>query len=231
MDYILAFSAGLLSFLSPCILPLIPAYLSYLAGSAVTELNTNKSKLQLLKQASLFVLGFSIVFITMGLTVSSISQIFTSNLSILKKIGGVLVFVFGLHMTGLIRIRALYHEKSFMPNAGLGWRIAPIFLGMAFALGWTPCVGPILSSILIYAGSMATVLKGTVLLSVYSLGLAVPFLLSALAVSHFADYFKKLKKYLPVVSIISGAVLMIMGILIFTDRLSIFNRYFNAVNF
>lgn len=231
MDYILAFSAGLLSFLSPCILPLIPAYLSYLAGSAVTEINTNKSRLELLKPASFFVVGFSIVFITMGLTVSSIGQTFTSNLGILKRFSGVLVFVFGLHMTGLVRIKALYHEKSFMPNAGLSQRIAPISLGMAFAFGWTPCVGPILSSILIYAGSMATVLKGTVLLSVYSLGLAVPFFLSAMTFSHFADYFKKVKKHLPVVSIISGAVLMIMGVLIFTDRLSIFSRYFNAVTF
>lgn len=230
MDIILAFSAGLLSFLSPCVLPLIPAYLSYIAGSTAAELNTNKAKANLMIRSVFFVIGFSIVFILLGVTVSSISKLFSANLSLFAKAGGILVFVFGLHMTGLIKIKALYSEKRFLPNGNIDKKMGPLFLGMAFAAGWTPCVGPILSSILIYAGSMATVYKGVALLSVYSLGLAVPFLLSALMISNFSGYFKKFSKFLPVVSVVSGILMMIMGILIFTDRLTILSQYFSAFN-
>jgi cytochrome c-type biogenesis protein len=230
LDIILAFSAGLLSFLSPCVLPLIPAYLSYIAGSTAAELNTNKAKANLMIRSVFFVIGFSIVFILLGVTVSSISKLFSANLSLFTKAGGILVFVFGLHMTGLIKIKALYSEKRFLPNGNINKKIGPLFLGMAFAAGWTPCVGPILSSILIYAGSMATVYKGVALLSVYSLGLAVPFLLSALMISNFSGYFKKFSKFLPMVSVVSGILMMIMGILIFTDRLTILSRYFSAFN-
>jgi len=230
LDIILAFSAGLLSFLSPCVLPLIPAYLSYIAGSTASELNTNKTKANLMIRSVFFVIGFSIVFILLGVTVSSVSKLFSANLGLLTKAGGILVFVFGLHMTGLIKIKALYSEKRFLQNRNISKKIGPLFLGMAFAAGWTPCVGPILSSILIYAGSMTTVYKGASLLSVYSLGLAVPFLLSALMVSNFAGYFKKFSKFLPVVSIASGILMMIMGILIFTDRLTLLSQYFSAFN-
>lgn len=230
MDFILAFSAGLLSFLSPCVLPLIPAYLSYLAGSAAAEIKDSRARVHLVKQAAFFAAGFSLIFIVLGVTVSSISQLFSANLNVLKKAGGILVLIFGLHMTGLIRINLLFREKRFHPGLSTGKHAAPFFLGMAFAFGWTPCVGPILSSILIYAGSTATVWKGTALLSVYSLGLAVPFLLSALAVHRLTAYLKKFKKVLPAVSVVSGILMMVMGVLILTDSLSVFSRYFSIFN-
>lgn len=230
MDILLAFSAGLLSFLSPCVLPLVPAYLSYLAGSAVSEIQTPKARANLLFRSVCFIIGFSVVFILLGVTVSSLSRLFTANLGVIRKAGGILVFLFGLHMTGLFKIKALYKEKRFLPQGNFGRRIGPLFLGMAFAAGWTPCVGPILSSILIYAGSMETAGKGTFLLVVYSLGLAVPFFLSAYAVGSFAAFLKKFSKFLPLVSVFSGVLMMLMGALIFTDRLAVFGRYFGRLN-
>lgn len=230
LDIVLAFSAGLLSFLSPCVLPMIPAYLSYIAGSSVAEINTPKSKANLILRSVCFVIGFSVVFILLGVTVSSISRIFSTHLSVIRKAGGILVFIFGLHMTGLIKIKALYSERRLLPHGKVSKKIGPLLLGMAFAAGWTPCVGPILSSILIYAGSMATVYKGVALLAVYSLGLAVPFLLSALTIGSLSNYLKKISKYLPLISVISGILMIIMGILIFTNKLTVFSRYFSTFN-
>ena len=228
LDYVLALSAGLLSFLSPCILPLIPAYLSYIAGSAVSGTSNRNSKANLLVQSIGFIIGFSVIFILLGATASTIGKLLSTNLIIIKKAGGIIVFAFGLHMTGLVKIRALYSEKRLLPYGNVGKKTGALLLGMAFAAGWTPCVGPVLSSILIYAGSIATIYKGVMLLAAYSLGLAVPFFLSALMISHFSIYYKKIQKYIPLVSILSGILLMIMGILIFTDKLTIFNRYFSA---
>ena len=231
MDIILAFSAGLLSFLSPCVLPLIPAYLSYISGSAVSDITTNKAKANLMIQSVFFVIGFSIIFILLGVSVSSISKLFSANLGIFKKVGGILIIVFGLHTSGLLKIKILYSEKRFLPRSNINKNVGSLFLGMAFAAGWTPCIGPILSSILIYAGSLATIYKGIMLLAVYSLGLAIPFLLSALLIGNFTKYFKKFYKFLPVVSAVSGIIMIIMGILIFTDKLTMISRYFNLFNF
>lgn len=230
MDIVLAFSAGLLSFLSPCVLPLIPAYLSYIAGSAVSEISTPKAKANLIVRSVCFVIGFSVVFILLGVTVSSISRVFSANLSVIRKVGGILVFIFGLHITGMVKIKVLYSERRLLPYGKVGKKIGPLSLGMAFAAGWTPCVGPILSSILIYAGSMVTVYKGVILLAVYSLGLAVPFFLSALTIDNLSNYLQKISKYLPLISVISGILMMIMGILIFTNKLTVFSRYFSIFN-
>jgi len=230
LDYILAFSAGILSFLSPCVLPLIPAYLSYLAGSSVSEINTNKAKMNLMIKSVFFVIGFSIVFIILGISVSSLSKLLSSNLTLLKQIGGILIIIFGLHMTGIFKIKFLYSEKRLLPSGQTKRNISSIFLGMAFAAGWTPCIGPILSSILIYAGSMETITKGVLLLVVYSLGLAVPFLLSALLIGNITKYLRKFAKYLPIVSVVSGILMIIMGILVFTNKLTLISQYFRFFN-
>lgn len=230
MDIILAFSAGLLSFLSPCVLPLIPAYLSYISGAAASEITTNKAKANLMVRSVFFVIGFSIIFILLGVSVSSISKLFSANLGIFKKIGGLLIVVFGLHTSGIFKIKLLYSEKRFLPRGNINKNFGPLFLGMAFAAGWTPCIGPILSTILIYAGSMATIYKGIMLLTVYSLGLAIPFLLSAFLIGNITKYFKKFYKFLPVVSAVSGIMMIIMGILIFTDKLTLISRYFSFIN-
>ncbi|MBP1995079.1 cytochrome c biogenesis CcdA family protein [Paenibacillus eucommiae] len=230
MDFILAFSAGLLSFLSPCVLPLIPLYLSYIVGSSVAELTTNKQKLNVVFKSILFILGFSIVFILLGVSVSSVSKLVSANLRIIQQIGGVLIVIFGLHMTGLFKIKWLYSEKRLLPSGSSGKNLGSILLGMAFAVGWTPCIGPILSSILIYAGSMQTIEKGVLLLAIYSLGLAVPFLLSALLIENLSIYLKKMSRYLPIVSIVSGVIMIVMGILVFTNKLEIFSQYGGLFN-
>lgn len=231
ISFVLAFSAGLLSFLSPCVLPLIPAYVSYLTGSAVSEINTNKAKLNLLYKSIGFVIGFSIIFIIMGASISSIGKLLITNQIIFRKIGGILIILFGLHTTGLFKIKMLYFEKRLLTFGGDKKNFSSIFVGMAFAAGWTPCIGPILSSILIYAGSMEKISKGITLLAVYSLGLAVPFILTALAIGSFSKYFKKFSKYLPIVSIVSGILMIIMGILIFTNKLTVISGYLNFINF
>lgn len=231
ISFVLAFSAGLLSFLSPCVLPLVPAYISYLTGSAVTEINTDKAKLNLLYKSIGFVIGFSVIFIIMGASVSSLGKLLTTNQILFRKIGGILIIIFGLHTTGLFKIKMLYSEKRLFPFGDDKKNFSSILIGMAFATGWTPCIGPILSSILIYAGSMETIGKGITLLAVYSLGLAVPFILTALAIGNFSENFKRFSKYLPLVSVVSGILMIIMGILVFTNKLTVLSGYLNFINF
>ena len=230
VSLILAFSAGLLSFLSPCVLPLVPAYITYITGSAIADLNTGRSRLYALYKSLGFVLGFSLVFIAMGASITSIGRLFAGNMNTFRKIGGTLIVLFGIHITGLFKIKTLYYEKRLVPFEKLSRNISAVFLGMAFAAGWTPCVGPILASILIYAGSMETIAMGILLLAAYSLGLAVPFILTAYAVGSFSGYFKRISGYLNTISIISGVLLILMGILIFTNKIAALSRYFDFFN-
>ena len=230
ISFLLAFSAGLLSFFSPCVLPLVPAYVSYLTGSAISEIKSGKEKLNLLYKSIGFVMGFTIIFIIMGVSISSLGRLFSENQSIFRKIGGILIIIFGLHTVGLFKIKMLYSEKRLLPFVETNKSFGSVFLGMAFATGWTPCIGPILSSILIYAGNMDTIGEGIFLLVLYSFGLAVPFLLTAIAIGNFSRYFKKFSKFLPAVSVLSGVLLIIMGVLVFTNKLSILSRYLNFIN-
>lgn len=227
ISLLLAFSAGLLSFLSPCVLPLVPAYITYLTGTTVAELKENKRKLYTLYKAIGFVIGFSIVFIVMGISISSIGKFLIRNQLLFRKVGGILIILFGIHTTGLIKIKPLYYEKRLMPFEKLNKGISSVLIGMAFAAGWTPCVGPILSSILIYAGSMETIGKGITLLAAYSAGLAVPFLLTAFAIGSFSHYFKKISKHLSTISIVSGILLIVMGILIYSNKLASLGSWFS----
>ena len=149
ISLILAFSAGLLSFLSPCVLPLVPAYITYITGSAIADLNTGRARLYALYKSLGFVLGFSLVFIAMGASITSIGRLFAGNMDTFRKIGGTLIVLFGIHITGLFKIKTLYYEKRLVPFEKLSRNISSVFIGMAFAAGWTPCVGPILASILI----------------------------------------------------------------------------------
>lgn len=223
----LAFSAGLLSFLSPCVLPLVPAYITYLTGTSVAELSTGRTKPDTLYKAIGFVAGFSIIFILMGASITFLGRLLTTNQGIIRKIGGIIIMVFGLHMTGLFKIKLFYSEKRLLPFGEDKGNVSSIFMGMSFAAGWTPCIGPILSSILIYAGSMETLGRGILLLVFYSLGLAVPFLLTALAIGSFTKYFKRLSRHLPLISVVSGILLILMGIMVFTNKLGMLSRFFN----
>ncbi|MFF2482286.1 cytochrome c biogenesis CcdA family protein [Paenibacillus sp. NPDC058071] len=230
MDAILAFAAGLLSFLSPCVMPLIPVYLSYIVGTSVSEVNGNRQGSTVLFRSILFIAGFSLIFIVLGASVSSLSKLLTTNLDIIQKVGGVIIVIFGIHMTGLIKIRFFYADKRLLSKQISGSQASSFLLGMAFAIGWTPCVGPILSSILIYAGSMETIGKGVLLLVFYSLGLALPFFVSALLMGNLRFYLNKINRFLPALSVASGVVMIVMGILVFTNQLEALGQYAGLFN-
>ncbi|OGO83782.1 MAG: cytochrome c biogenesis protein CcdA [Clostridiales bacterium GWD2_32_19] len=231
ISFLLAFSAGLLSFLSPCVLPLIPGYISYLTGSAVSNADAPAEKLTIFKKSIGFIIGFTIIFFIMGLSISSLGKLFINNQLFFKRVAGIVIILLGLHTIGVLKIKFLYLETKFIKLNTNTKNLSSILIGMAFAAGWTPCIGPILSSILLYAGSMDTIEKGTALLFFYSLGLAIPFLLTAFAIDNFSKYFAKFSKFMPMVSILSGLLIIIMGILVFTNNLTFLSRYLNFTNF
>ena len=231
ISIVLAFSAGLLSFLSPCVLPLVPAYVSYLTGTAINDLSRGRAKLYTLYKAIGFTLGFSIIFIVMGLSITTLGKYFDKYQDYIRIFGGLLVIVFGLHLSGLVKIKYFYYEKRLTEPGKLGSGTSSILLGMAFATGWTPCIGPILASILIYAGSMSTIYKGVLLLIAYSIGLALPFIFTALAIESFSKYFRRISRYMPLISAISGILVVGVGVIILFDKLLRFSRYFNFFNF
>lgn len=231
ISMVLAFSAGLLSFLSPCVLPLVPAYVSYLTGSAINDLSRGRAKLYTLYKAIGFTVGFSIIFIVMGLSITTLGKYFDKYQETIRIIGGILVIIFGLHLSGLIKIKYLYYEKRLKEPSKLGSGASSILIGMAFASGWTPCIGPILYSILIYAGSTATIYKGVLLLTAYSMGLAMPFIFTALAIESFSKYFAKLSKHMTVISAISGLLVVAVGLVILFDKFLRLSSYFNFFNF
>lgn len=227
---ILAFSAGFLSFLSPCVLPMIPAYVSYLTGNTVQDIKDEKPKLFVLYKATGFIIGFSAVFMLMGLSVTTIGNVLITHKELFRKIGGILIFAFGIHTMGIFRFKILYREKRFIKTDKINGTFSAVLLGIAFGAGWTPCVGPVLSSILIYAASTESIGRGTLLLGIYSLGLAVPFLFTALAIKRISQYLRKVTKYLPVISVLSGVLLIIMGILIYTNKVAVLSQYVSFLN-
>lgn len=231
MDYAIALAAGLLSFLSPCILPLIPAYFSYMIGTSAADSTAQTNRSDVLGKASFFVLGFSIIFVLLGISVSSISRLFSDHLEMIQRIGGVMIALFGFHMTGLFRLRWLYMERRMpMPAKVAGNSFTALLMGMAFAIGWTPCIGPVLSSILIYAGSLGTLDKGVLLLALYALGMGVPFLLSALLIKRLTQLLRRLNKHLPKIAVASGLIVILMGVLVYTNRLEALGQYSGLFN-
>ena len=217
----LAFSAGLLSFLSPCVLPLIPGYLSYLTGSNLGEQRDSKAKRILLYKSIFFVMGFTLIFILMGASITSLGKLFIKHRLLVKRISGIIMIIFGIHTTGIFTIKKLYMEKRAISLGNAEGFLGALIMGLAFAAGWTPCIGPILGSILLYAGSHDTIGRGVLLLTSYSLGLGLPFIGSALLFDKLSFKLKSLNKYLKPLSIISGIIMIILGILIFTDKLVI----------
>lgn len=230
---IAAFLAGLISFLSPCVLPLVPGYVSLISGAGVDELKQQDSRLMrsVMLNSVMFILGFSIVFLVLGAIASSIGQVTRQHLGLLSKIAGVIIIIFGLHLTGLVPIKALYADKRLHGMKGNSTAIGAFLVGFAFAFGWTPCIGPILTVILTFAASQDTVLKGVALLAVYSLGLAVPFLLTSLGIDRFLAFYGRFRRHLHTVEVASGVLLIAIGGLVFTRHFIIINSWLNHFSF
>ncbi len=228
---LIAFTAGILSFISPCVLPLVPSYITYITGVSFKDLTDEKAKSRVrwatILHSLLFIMGFSAVFILMGASASYLGQVLVEYQSWIMKGGGVLIIVLGIHFTGVINIPFLQMEKRFeLRKKPLGY-LGSFLVGIVFAAGWTPCIGPILSTILIYASTSKNYMTGVYLLTVYSLGLGIPFFLSSLAFNVFLSAFDKIKRYMRWVTLISGIFLMIIGILFLTDTFREINIFFN----
>ena len=216
IELVIALGAGLISFLSPCVLPLIPGYISYISGSSLNEL-IEKKNINLIP-IILFTVGFSIVFIIFGAASTFLGQVLLQNSYELRIVAGIIIIVFSFHILGLINIKFLNYEKRIDTNISPNL-LSPILIGMAFAFGWTPCIGPILGSILVLAATEESLSKGILLLSFYSLGLAIPFILSGYLIQKFLIFSKNFKKNIQLVSKIGGVILLITGILIITNQL------------
>ena len=222
IELVIAFGAGLISFLSPCVLPLIPGYISYISGSSLNEL-LEKKNINLVP-IILFTVGFSIVFIIFGAASTFLGQVLLKNSAELRILAGLLIIVFSLHIIGLINIRFLNYEKRIQANISKNL-FSPILIGMAFAFGWTPCIGPILGSILVLASTEENLSKGILLLLFYSIGLAIPFILSGYLIQKFLIFSKNFKKNINKVSKIGGIILLFTGLLIITNQLQALGYY------
>ena len=222
IELFIAFGAGLISFLSPCVLPLIPGYISFISGTTLNELIAKK-KINLLPLI-LFSLGFSFVFIIFGAAASFVGQLFLQNSQTLRIIAGLIIIIFSIHLLGILNISFLNFEKKIYTKKIENIWFAFI-VGMAFGFGWTPCIGPILGSILALASTEETIFRAIILLSFYSLGLAIPFILSGYLMQRFLIFSKNFKKNINVVSKIGGFILLITGILILTNQLQIIGYY------
>jgi len=219
-----AFTAGIISFISPCVLPLIPAYLSFISGVSVEEMKSRDRKSEVLKKVSLntilFILGFSVVFVALGASATFFGEFLLAKLSLFNKIAGVIIMILGVHLLGVFRIRFLDYEKRFHTKSRPLGLFGSFLVGLAFAFGWTPCIGPILAGILLVASNQDTVTKGVVLLSSYSLGLGIPFFVTAVSFHTFLSVFGWIKKHFRTVEIVSGVFLIIVGFLIFIGSFS-----------
>src|SRR5712671_4776763 len=207
---IAAFVAGLFSFLSPCVLPLVPGYVSLISGAGVEELKLQESQLfrKVMTNSIGFILGFSIVFITLGAISTEVGQLLARYKSLLAQVAGVVIILFGLHLTGIFKIKALYTDARLHSVRGGSTPWGAFLIGFAFAFGWTPCVGPILAVILGFAAAQNSVSKGILLLTVYSLGLAVPFLLTALGIERFLKFYGGFRRHMHALEVVSGGLLI-----------------------
>ena len=222
IELLIAFGAGLISFLSPCVLPLIPGYISFISGASLNELLENK-KINLFPLI-LFTLGFSFVFIMFGAAASYLGQVLLQNSQTLRIIAGLIIIIFSLQLIGIINISFLNFEKKIYTKKNNNIWFSFV-VGMAFGFGWTPCIGPILGSILALASTEETILRAVILLSFYSLGLAIPFVLSGYAMQRFLMFSKNFKKNINLISKTGGIILLITGVLILTNQLQIIGFY------
>ena len=216
----IAFLAGLISFLSPCVLPLIPGYISYISGTSLEKLIKEKNNLVVMKTI-FFTLGFSFVFITLGTTASYLGKFFLNNSSILRIIAGTIIIFFSLHLIGVINFKFMNKNARIFTDRYSNNLAFPLLVGAAFGFGWTPCIGPILGSILALAAIEENFSKSISLLTFYSLGLAIPFIISGILIDKFLFFSKSFRKYIPIVTKVGGTILLLTGIAILTDQLQV----------
>lgn len=229
ISILVALSAGFISFLSPCILPLVPSYLAFITGVSIEELTTEDSlkqvRVKVMVNSLMFILGFSLIFIALGASATFLGKFLSRNIRWFEIIGGALVILFGLHFTGIFRLRFLDREKKVhLKNKPLGY-LGTVLVGMAFGAGWTPCVGPILGSILTMAATTQNIIKGVALLAFYSLGIALPFFISGLILHKFFEYFQSVRKYFKVITIVGGVLLIMVGVLLVSGYFSAMTSY------
>lgn len=235
VSLIAAFAAGLLSFVSPCVLPLIPGYLSFVSGVTLDEMRGIGAAVAVAPAPGIrrkaviasiaFVLGFSLVFISLGASATAIGQFLMARLRLLGQIAGVIIILFGLHMMGVLRIGWMYNEKRMQTSGKPAGFFGAMVVGVAFAFGWTPCIGPILAAILAVAAGQESVGQGVRLLAVYSAGLGVPFIATSLAINKFFAASARIRRYYHTIEVVSGALLVAVGALIFTNRFTIIAQY------
>lgn len=231
VTYIGAFIAGLLSFLSPCVLPLIPSYITYITGISFADLQAEHPT-HIIRQKSIFhslcfICGFTAVFVLLGASATYLGSFLNENATVIRKVGGALLVLFGIHVTGLISFKFLLTEKRVSIKHKPAGYAGSFLVGITFAAGWTPCIGPILAAILAVAATEDSVFQGIMLLLLYSMGLGVPFFLSSLAMHRFLTVFNRFKKYIRLFEIITGIFLIIVGVLIYTNWLSRLSGYVN----
>lgn len=227
INILTAFFFGLLSFISPCVLPIIPGYISFISGHTLDDLKgDNKSAARSVMLNSLvFIAGFTVIFVLMGAAATSIGQVLNDNLNLISKIAGFIIIIFGLHMIGIFKIGFLNYEKRFhLQEKKLGI-LGSFAVGAAFAFGWTPCIGPVLAGILAIASQQETVMQGIILLFVYSLGLGIPFFLTAVSINKFFTLFNRIKKHFHTIEVVGGVMLVAVGILMMTNYLTIIASY------
>ena len=224
--------AGLFSFLSPCVLPLVPGYVSLISGVGVEELKSPEAQLvrRIMLNSIGFILGFSVVFVTLGAAATEIGQMAAQYKHTLSIVAGVVVIIFGLHLTGVFKIKALYTDARLHSVKGSSTPIGAFVIGFAFAFGWTPCLGPILSAILAVAGAEDTIGKGILLLAVYSLGLAVPFLLTSLLMERFLKFYSRFRSHMHAIEVVSGGLMIALGVLLIIGRFTLISSWLSFLN-
>ena len=229
---IAAFFAGLISFLSPCVLPLVPGYVSLISGAGVEELKSAQGQLmrRVMVNSVGFILGFSVVFITLGAISTEIGQVAARYKHPLSILAGVVIIIFGLHLTGIFKIKALYTDARLHSVKGSSTMLGAFVIGFAFAFGWTPCLGPILSAILVVASQEENVIRGIVLLTVCSLGLAVPFLLTSLLMERFLKFYSRFRSHMHALEIASGGLLIALGVLLVIGRFTLISSWLSFLN-
>jgi cytochrome c-type biogenesis protein len=225
-----AFAAGVASFISPCVLPLVPGYISFISGVSLEQLRqdqTESVRRSVILTSLVFIAGFSTIFILLGASATYAGRFLLQNKILFNRIAGIVIILFGLHVAGLFQIKFLNYEKRFNMNRKPVGVLSAFFVGLAFAAGWTPCIGPILATILIVASNQESSVQGILLLTSYSLGLAIPFFLTAIALNSFLGFFSWLKRHYRAIEYASGALLVVVGLMVMTNQFTRLAGYFN----